>query len=337
MPQSAASRRRTLQPEDRLRRQISRRHAGRLLISAPDRTRTRRATHLRCAHGRKTPRGSSRRQEDIAALSPDGQSRHSSRPRREEPVFVAMNGGEARRSRTRSGSGNRVVADGKRIACSARGDYVETRTARAANATVRASSATSATSWTASAFRRATRPHLRCRRRVRRKRSNSRAATTTMTSRRGAPTARPSPCVGPRARAQPAPVAHRRLDGAGIRRAAKKLTRALGSAATNYSPDGKWIAYVGHEHGDEAWRRTRSYVRPIPRRHPDAITERIDRPVLAGVVRVWPHIVCSRLAALLFLRRTAARSHLPHHAERPQHKYSPATRDRNSTNAARPR
>ncbi|MEO8456880.1 MAG: S9 family peptidase [Chloroflexota bacterium] len=87
--------------------------------------------------------------------------------------------------------------------------------------------------------------------------------------------------------------------------AAKKLTRSLGSAAhPTYSPDGKWIAYVGHEHGDEGVaKNTQMMVIPSRGGVPAAISERIDRPV-AG----WPAFASGRSfvwaadsRALLFL------------------------------------
>jgi dipeptidyl aminopeptidase/acylaminoacyl peptidase len=72
---------------------------------------------------------------------------------------------------------------------------------------------------------------------------------------------------------------------------AKKLTRSLGSAAhPAFSPDGKWVAYVGHEHGDEGVaKNTQMMVISARGGRPKPISESIDRPV-AG----WPAFAAGR-------------------------------------------
>lgn len=67
--------------------------------------------------------------------------------------------------------------------------------------------------------------------------------------------------------------------------AARKLTRSLGSAAhPAYSRDGKWIAYVGHENGDEGSAKN-THLMLVPARGgpPRSVSEALDRPVLG-----WP-------------------------------------------------
>ncbi len=66
---------------------------------------------------------------------------------------------------------------------------------------------------------------------------------------------------------------------------AKKLTRSNGGAAhPAYSRDGKWIAYVGHENGDEGSAKN-THLMVVPSRGgvPRSISEALDRPVSG-----WP-------------------------------------------------
>jgi dipeptidyl aminopeptidase/acylaminoacyl peptidase len=72
---------------------------------------------------------------------------------------------------------------------------------------------------------------------------------------------------------------------------ATKLTRSLGSAAhPTYSPDGKWVGYVGHENGDEGVaKNTHMMVVAARGGVPKAISAPIDRPV-AG----WPAFAAGR-------------------------------------------
>jgi dipeptidyl aminopeptidase/acylaminoacyl peptidase len=86
---------------------------------------------------------------------------------------------------------------------------------------------------------------------------------------------------------------------------ATKMTRSLGSAAhPAFSPDGKWIAYVGHEHGDEGVaKNTHMMIVPARGGTPKPVSGSMDRPV-AG----WPAFASGRTfnwapnsKALLFL------------------------------------
>jgi len=70
-----------------------------------------------------------------------------------------------------------------------------------------------------------------------------------------------------------------------------KLTRSLGSAAhPAFSPDGKSIAYVGHEHGDEGVaKNTHMMIVPARGGVPKPVSASTDRPV-AG----WPAFASGR-------------------------------------------
>ncbi len=72
---------------------------------------------------------------------------------------------------------------------------------------------------------------------------------------------------------------------------AKRLTRALGSAAQPaFSPDGKTIAFVGHENGDEgSAKNTHLMVIPARGGAPRSLTAALDRPA-AG----WPAFASGR-------------------------------------------
>lgn len=87
---------------------------------------------------------------------------------------------------------------------------------------------------------------------------------------------------------------------------ARRLTRGRGSVAhPTFSPDGKWIAFVGHEHGDEGvGKNLHLMVIPVAGGgSPRSLSASIDRPV-AG----WPVFMSGRTfawaedgASLLFL------------------------------------
>lgn len=72
---------------------------------------------------------------------------------------------------------------------------------------------------------------------------------------------------------------------------ARKLTRSRGSAAhPTYSRDGKWIAYVGHENGDEgSAKNTHLMIVPAKGGVPRSISEALDRPVSG-----WPAFASGR-------------------------------------------
>ena len=72
---------------------------------------------------------------------------------------------------------------------------------------------------------------------------------------------------------------------------ATKLTRSLGSAAhPTFSPDGKWVAYVGHEHGDEGVaKNTHMMIVPARGGTPKPVSSSIDRPVSG-----WPAFASGR-------------------------------------------
>jgi dipeptidyl aminopeptidase/acylaminoacyl peptidase len=72
---------------------------------------------------------------------------------------------------------------------------------------------------------------------------------------------------------------------------ARKLTRSLGSAAhPTYSRDGKWIAFVGHENGDEgSAKNTHLMIVPSRGGAPRSLSEALDRPA-AG----WPAFASGR-------------------------------------------
>ena len=66
---------------------------------------------------------------------------------------------------------------------------------------------------------------------------------------------------------------------------ARKLTRSRGSAAhPTYSPDGRWIAFVGHENGDEGVsKNTHMMIVPARGGAPKPVSAATDRPVVG-----WP-------------------------------------------------
>ena len=66
---------------------------------------------------------------------------------------------------------------------------------------------------------------------------------------------------------------------------ARKVTRSRGSAAhPTYSPDGRWIAFVGHENGDEgAAKNTHMMIVPARGGAPRSVSAATDRPVVG-----WP-------------------------------------------------
>ena len=72
---------------------------------------------------------------------------------------------------------------------------------------------------------------------------------------------------------------------------ARKLTRSLGSAAhPAFSPDGKWIAFVGHENGDEgSAKNTHMMVVPANGGMPRSVSDALDRPVSG-----WPAFASGR-------------------------------------------
>ncbi len=72
---------------------------------------------------------------------------------------------------------------------------------------------------------------------------------------------------------------------------ARRLTRARGSAAhPTYSPDGRWIAFVGHENGDEgAAKNTHMMVVSARGGAPRSVSEELDRAVSG-----WPAFAAGR-------------------------------------------
>ena len=66
---------------------------------------------------------------------------------------------------------------------------------------------------------------------------------------------------------------------------ARKLTRSRGNVtAPSFSPDGRLIAFVGHEHGDEGSRNSHLLVLPATGgRAPRSVSAPIDRPVAGGL------------------------------------------------------
>ena len=72
---------------------------------------------------------------------------------------------------------------------------------------------------------------------------------------------------------------------------ATKLTRSRGSAAhPTFSPDGKWIAFVGHENGDEGVaKNTHMMIVSARGGAPRSVSAAIDRPVSG-----WPAFASGR-------------------------------------------
>jgi len=247
-------------------------------------------------------------------------------------VFVApMNAAEARQSRIEVGRRATAWSRRQAIACSrVWATTSKTKDRKAANATVRASSATPLTSWTRRFFdeRRVT---FRCRRRVAKRATHARHYT--MTSRRGRPTARHRLCVG-RERERNQRSAHT-SGRCRHPRAAKKLTRALGSLPTQRTRRRQWIAYVGTRHGDEAWRRHAAYgVHPAAASRPRSQNALIG-PCWLAVVRVCRTFVwAADSRALLFLAQDRGTQSIYRITlNGAARKYSPRARDRAQGNA----
>jgi len=84
---------------------------------------------------------------------------------------------------------------------------------------------------------------------------------------------------------------------------AVRLSRAKGGASIpTYSPDGKWLAYVGHEHGDDIAQNTHLLLMPAKGGAPRSLSAALDRPVTG-----WPPYAGKTIAweagskSLLFL------------------------------------
>ena len=65
---------------------------------------------------------------------------------------------------------------------------------------------------------------------------------------------------------------------------ARRLTRARGAAASpRFSPDGRFVAFVGHEHGDENFgRNSHLLVIPAEGGSPRSLSEPLDRPAVGN-------------------------------------------------------
>ncbi len=78
---------------------------------------------------------------------------------------------------------------------------------------------------------------------------------------------------------------------------ARKITRSKGSASyPAFSPDGHWIAFVGHEHGDAGLAKN-AHLLIVPTnggRPPRSVSAPIDRPVVG-----WPLALLGRTVAWL--------------------------------------
>jgi dipeptidyl aminopeptidase/acylaminoacyl peptidase len=71
---------------------------------------------------------------------------------------------------------------------------------------------------------------------------------------------------------------------------ARKVTRSRGSAAhPTYSPDGRWIGFVGHEHGDDEAKNSHMMIVSTRGGAPRSVSAAIDRSV-AG----WPAFAAGR-------------------------------------------